>query len=295
MIKKENSKTIRNIVIFTVAVLLSGWIGVFVDTFIPGQPQGNSLGMGLWLVMPLITSLLLRVFAGDGWDDIGFMPRFKENIKWYIISFIIFPIITFIVMLIGYISGWIDISAFNIQSFFTVFIGGFLLQFVKNFFEESVWRGYLTSKLLKLGIKDFWLYIIIGVVWSCWHMAYYLVFLPLNEIQAILAVNRLTFFFIAIVTLVGWAVMYTEIYRLTKSIWPLVILHMVEDTLINPLILGGYIKITPGKEIFISPIIGIITTMLYLAVGLGIRKYRIKQTAPKTNKIIKIDIAGVNN
>ena len=241
--------------------------------------------MAIWLILPLMTSLLLRAFAGDGWDDIGFMPRFKGNIKWYIISFIIFPIVTFVVIVIGDVTGWIDVSALNIQAFSVVFVGGFSFQFIKNFFEESVWRGYLTSKLLKLGIKDFWLYIIIGVVWSCWHMAYYLVFLPLNEIQAILAVNRLTFFFIAIVTLVGWAVMYTEIYRLTKSIWPLVIMHMVEDALVNPLIINGYIKIGSGKEILISPIIGIITTILYLAVGLGIRKYRIKYTMPQKQTI----------
>ena len=90
MIEKENKKIKRNIMIFTMIVLLSGWIGVFVDTFIAGQPQGNSLGMAIWLILPLMTSLLLRAFAGDGWDDIGFMPRFNGNIKWYIISFIIY-------------------------------------------------------------------------------------------------------------------------------------------------------------------------------------------------------------
>ena len=295
MIDKEKNKRIRNIIIFIVVVLLSGWIGVFVDTFIAGQLQGNSLGMAIWLILPLMTSLLLRAFAGDGWDDIGFMPRFKGNIKWYIISFIIFPIVTFVVIVIGDVTGWIDVSALNVQAFSAVFVGGFSFQFIKNFFEESVWRGYLTSKLLKLGIKDFWLYIITGGVWSCWHMAYYLVFLPLSDIQSILAVDRLSFFFIGIVTMTCWTVMYTEIYRLTKSIWPLVILHMVEDSLINPIILGGYIKITQGKEIFISPIVGIITTMLYLAVGLGIRKYRLKQTVPETNKITKIDIRRAND
>lgn len=275
----DNKRTIRNLILFIVVVLLSGWIGVFVDTLLPNQPQGNSLGMGIWLVTPLIATLLLRSFGGDGWRDIGFLPRFKGNIKWYIISFLIFPIVTMAVTLIGFAIEWIDISAFKIRIFSSVFVGGLFAQFVKNFFEESVWRGYLTSKLLKLGIKDYWLYIITGSVWGGWHLAYYLMFLPLDDIQSILVVDRLSFALIAIITMIFWTVMFTEIYRITKSIWPLVIMHMVEDSLINPLIFGEYIKITQGKEIFVSPIIGIITTLFYLAVGLALRKYRIKNEA----------------
>jgi hypothetical protein len=53
---------------------------------------------------------------------------------------------------------------------------------------------------------------------------------------------------------------------------------MVEDSLINPLVILGYVSIVAGKEILISPINGIITTILYLLVGLGIRVYR-KQTS----------------
>jgi Co/Zn/Cd efflux system component len=75
--------------------------------------------------------------------------------------------------------------------------------------------------------------------------------------------------------------MFIELYRVTKSIWPGVVLHMVEDSLINPLVISGFISIAAGKEILISPIIGIITSVLYLLIGLGIRTYRI-QTSQKT-------------
>lgn len=33
----------------------------------------------------------------------------------------------------------------------------------------------------------------------------------------------------------------------TQSIWPRVFLHMVEDSLVNPLDISGYIHITAGK------------------------------------------------
>lgn len=273
----EKKKTIRNLIIFILVVLLSGWFGVLVDSVLAEQSQGDSLGMGIWLVAPLIASLLLRALGGDGWRDAGFLPGIKRNIRWYIISFLIYPAVTFAVIGIGDISGWIDVSSFDLRAFSGVFAGGLLFQFIRNFFEESVWRGYLTSKLLQLGVSDAWLYVIVGSVWGLWHLAYYIKYLPLSDIQSVLGVDRLTFALISIVTMIFWTVMYTEIYRMTRSIWPLVVMHMVEDCLVNPLVLDGYINIMPGREIWVSPIVGMITSLLYLAVGLLLRSYRVRQ------------------
>ena len=269
-------KTKRNLLIFIVVILLSGWLGVFVDRFIPEQAKGDTLGMGIWLVFPLLTTILLRVFAGDGWRDIGLLPNLKGNIKWYIVSLLVYPVITSIVLLLSYIFGWMDFSNFNLDVLVSVFVGGLLIQFVKNFFEESVWRGYLTSKLSSLKVNDFWLYCIVGGVWGAWHIPYFLVFLSESDIFSVLPVNRWLFALIGIVTMICWTVMYTEIYLMTKSIWPLVLMHMTEDALVNPLILDGYIKIAQGKEFLVSPTAGIITTILYLMVGLLLRTKRKK-------------------
>jgi hypothetical protein len=51
---------------------------------------------------------------------------------------------------------------------------------------------------------------------------------------------------------------------------------MVEDSLINHLIIFGYITIAAGKEILVSPINGLITSIIYIVIGLGIRAYRIR-------------------
>ncbi len=92
--------------------------------------------------------------------------------------------------------------------------------------------------------------------------------------QVVLPVSRTIFSIISIITVICWAVMFIELYRVTNSIWPGVVLHMVEDSLINPLVISGFISIAAGKEILISPITGIITSILYLLVGFGIRAYR---------------------
>jgi membrane protease YdiL (CAAX protease family) len=150
-----------------------------------------------------------------------------------------------------------------------------LPNFVKNFFEESVWRGYLTTKLLNLKVKDIWLYLVVGGIWGVWHLPYYLCFLPQADINQVLPVGRLTLALVAIASMICWTVMFVELFRLTKSIWSVVLLHAIEDSLINHLVIDGHIVIAAGKEILISPIAGMITSILYLGVGLLLRQIRI--------------------
>ncbi|WP_292387772.1 type II CAAX prenyl endopeptidase Rce1 family protein [Methanosarcina sp. UBA5] len=273
-----NKKVIRNTVVFIVLVILSGWIGVLVDSSLPEQPKNESSGMGIWLVLPMLTAVAITIFSKGNWKDFGFNPNFKGNIKWYLIATLIFPVVTTIVLIIGATTRWIDFSAFDFRPFILIFSSTLLTNFIIDIFDGAPLHGYLTSQLLKLNFSDWKIYLIVGGLWGIWHAPYYLVFLPATEIQAVLPVNRAIYFTISIVTLVCWAVMFIELFRVTKSIWPGVVLHMVEDSLINPLVILGYVSIAAGKEILISPINGIIPTILYLLVGLGIRAYR-RQTS----------------
>jgi len=271
-----NKKAIRNMGVFVFVVIISGWIGVFVDSVLTGQPQGDSLGMGIWLVLPLLTAFVIILFSKVSWKDLGFKPNFKGNIKWYLASVLIFPVVTAIVLIIGAITNWIDLSALNFRPFILGFCSTLLINFIIDIFEETAWRGYLTSQLVKLNLNDWKLYLIVGCVWAAWHIPYYLVFLPEADIQAVMPVSRAVYVFVSFITFLCWTVMFTELFRVTKSVWPCVILHMVEDSLINLLVISGYISIAAGKEILVSPINGIITSILYVAVGLGIRAYRIR-------------------
>lgn len=270
-----DKKTIRNISIFILVAILSGWLGLLIDKSIESQPNGDSLGMGIWLILPLLTTILLRLFGEDGWKDIGLKLNIKGNVKWYIISLLIFPIVTISILAIGKLFGWIGFSNFRIKAYLIGFASTLIVNFIKNIFEESVWRGYLTAKLLKLKTKDIWVYLIVGGVWGIWHLPYYLFFLPKSYTYQVLPVSKAVFAIIAVFSMICWSVMFVELYRITKSIWPVVILHMIEDSLINHLIIGGYIAIASGKEILISPIAGIATSIFYVIVGLLLRRNRI--------------------
>lgn len=284
-----NKKAIRNIGIFAFIVIISGWIGVAIDSVLTLQPEGNSLGMGVWLLLPLLTAFIIILFSKESRQNLGFKPNFKGNMKWYLASVLIFPVVTAIVLLIGAVTNWIDLSAFNLNSFIIAFCSTLLVNFIINIFEETAWRGYLTSQLLKLNLNDWKLYLIVGCVWTAWHIPYYLVFLPEADIQAVMPVSRAVYAVVAFTTYLSWTVMFTELFRVTKSVWPCVILHTTEDALINILLISGYISIAAGKEILISPINGVITSLIYIAVGMGIRAYRRRanHTLPEKKMILK--------
>ena len=281
-------KDIRNIWIFIFFVIISGWIGVLVDSVLVAQPEGDSLGMGIWLILPLLTALIIILFSKESRQGLGLKPNLKGNMKWYLTSILIFTAVTAIVLLIGAAVGWIDFSLFNINAFILAFCSILLINFIINIFEETAWRGYLTSQLIKLNLSDLKLYLVVACVWAMWHLPYYLVFLPEADIWAVMPVNRVVYAVVAFTTFLSWTVMFTELFRVTKSVWPCVILHTVEDSLINHLVISGYISIAAGKEILISPINGIITSILYVVVGIGIRAYRTQSNKADQSTLLNV-------
>jgi uncharacterized membrane protein len=286
------NRNIRNSTIFTFVALICGWLGVLVDKFVEPQPGSDSLGMGIWLVLPLLTVILLRFFAGDGWKDLGIRPNFKGNTKWYVIALLIYPLVTAVVLAWGKIFGWIDCTNFSTEVYLMGFLTALLPNVVKNIFEESVWRGYLTAKLLNEKVKDTWLYLIVGGIWGVWHLPYYLCFLPQADMYQVLPVGRLAFALVAMLSMICWTVMFVEIFRLTKSIWPVILLHTLEDALINHLVIDGHIAIVAGKEWLISPVSGFITSMLYLGVGLLLRQKRIIKARTSGLRITETQTEG---
>jgi hypothetical protein len=268
------TKVVRNVVVFILIVILSGWIGVLVDSALTEQLKGDSAGMGIWLVSPMLAAIAITLFSKSSWKDLGFNPNFKGNIKWYFIAALVFPVVTAIVLIIGVITNWIDLSSFDFGPLVLVFSSTLLFNFIKNIFDGTPLFSYLTPRLVKLNFNDWKIYLTVGGVWGIWHIPYFLVFLPETDVQAVLPVSRTIITIFMIIILILWSVMFIELYRVTQSIWPGVVLHMVEDSLINPLVISGFISIAAGKEILISPIIGIITSILYLLIGLGIRTYR---------------------
>lgn len=213
MTEAQTTRRRYSLMIFIIVVLSSGWLGVLVDFHLPKQPEGNSLGMGLWLVLPNSVLSLIAVSVASN--------------------------------------------------------------FIKNIFEEFSWRGYLTPKLIEQKLNDWLIYLITGLVWALWHAAYYMVFLPDSYFETI---SRMGMLLSGCVLMVGWTVMYVEIYRLTKSVWPCVLMHAVEDGIPTLLVtVTSIITFTKNGDFWLNPTSGVITTILFLGIGLLLRSIRMKK------------------
>lgn len=274
-----NRKTIRNLMIFTILVLASGWFGRGLDTLM-GNPSAESLGMLVWIITPLIVSLLLRTFAGDGWKDFGIGPNLRKNWVWYLVTILTFPLLTALVLAIGSGLGWVrfpDVSPSTLGLFVQAFALALLPQFIKNIFEEAPWRGYLAPKVYALGLNDFVGHIIVGIIWGSWHIPYYLFFLDRATLSMFTTLDVTRYIPLAIAVMISWAVVYGEIRLLTNSFWPAVLMHMVEDAFLTQLFISNYIQIMPGTDWLISPMNGIFMSAFFIALGIGLRQFRKKR------------------
>jgi membrane protease YdiL (CAAX protease family) len=274
----NNSKRniIRNLTIFTVTVLLVGWIGHWVDVLL-GNPSSGSLGMLIWIVTPLVACLILRAFAGGGWRDFGVALNFKKNIFGYIFSILIFPFIAIFILVVGKISGSIsfpDFSSGALVTFLQVFTLGLLPAFFKNIFEEFAWRGYLTPKVYSLKLNDYVGHLIVGLIWALWHIPYFLFFLDRVIIRDYTSLSLVVFVPLALVVIISYSLVFGEIRLLTNSIWPVVLMHAVEDAFINPLLVEKYIEIKPGMDLFFSPGVSILVVILFIVTGIFLHRLR---------------------
>lgn len=272
-----------SLIVFIVIVLLSGWLGVFVDSKLPEQPEGNSLGMGIWLVLPILTMIVLRVINRD-WKDIGIKPNFKGNLKWYLVSIGIYPVVTLITVGLAMLFNSTTISDTELNALLSLIGVSVAGNFIKNIFEEFSWRGYLTPKLIEQKINDWLIYLISGMVWALWHGAYYMVYLPDDYFESI---SRMGMLLTGCVLMVCWTVMYVELYRLTKSVWSCVVMHALEDAVPTLLVtVSGIITFTKNGDFWLNPTSGIITTLLFLGIGLVLRSIRMKRDRNKNNDIL---------
>ncbi|TYQ17891.1 UNVERIFIED_CONTAM: putative protease of the Abi (CAAX) family [Acetivibrio alkalicellulosi] len=264
------------IIVFVIVTLLSGWIGLFIDMILPDQPDEQTLGMGIWLILPFLCGIAIRVFRKD-WRDIGVKPNLKDNIKWYGLAIVIFPALTLLSTLIAWLFGLARFSHFSVQSIGPVIVSMFIALFIKNIFEDFAWQGYLTPKLASIRISDFKLYLIVGLVWAFWHAPYYLYFLP-ESFYSSTSARLIDVFITSPVVITIWAVLFVEMTRITGSVWPAVIMHTIEDAIPNYLVFEEKIIVFNGLgEILFNPLRGILPLATFLVIGLWLRKKRVER------------------
>lgn len=270
---KANKRTLRNVILFSFVAVVCGWVGVGVDKLL-GQPSNlESLGALIFISSPILCMVLLRLFGGDGWKDLPLKPNFRRNARWYLFAIVVYPVVIGITLFVGKLFGWVDVSRFSIAAYSPVFIAAFLPQCLKNIFEESVWRGYLTVKVEQLTQNEWLVYLVVALVWQVWHLPYYLILLDDAYLASFFPFGNVLFVVTSFVVIGVWTIMYTEIFFLSRSLLLVVLMHAMEDAL-NPLISDGFAVVSPDKALLVSPSFGLIPLLLYLVTGLWLRRIR---------------------
>jgi len=270
---KANKRTLRNVILFSFVAVVCGWVGVGVDKLL-GQPSNlESLGALIFISSAILCMVLLRLFGGDGWKDLPLKPNFRRNARWYLFAIVVYPVVIGITLFVGKLFGWVDVSRFSIAAYSPVFIAAFLPQCLKNIFEESVWRGYLTVKVEQLTQNEWLVYLVVALVWQVWHLPYYLILLDDAYLASFFPFGNVLFVVTSFVVIGVWTIMYTEIFFLSRSLLLVVLMHAMEDAL-NPLISDGFAVVSPDKALLVSPSFGLIPLLLYLVIGLWLRRIR---------------------
>ena len=270
---RTNKKTLRNVILFSLVAISCGWIGVGVNQLL-GEPSNlESLGSGIFIASPIVCMILLRLLGGDGWKDFPIKPRFKQNTRWYIFAIAVYPVVIGITLFVGKLLGWVDVSKFSVAAYFPVFATAFLPVFIKNILEETAFRGYLTVKMEQLTKNEWVIYLVVAFVCQIWHLPYNLIFLDDAYQATFFPYSKELFVLVSFVVIAVWTIMYTEIFFLSRSLLLVVLMHSMKDAL-NPLISEGFTVISPDKTLLLSPLFGLIPTLIYLAIGLYLRRIR---------------------
>ncbi|MBC8504780.1 MAG: CPBP family intramembrane metalloprotease [Anaerolineales bacterium] len=265
--------TKRNLFIFTVFVLAIAVLASIIEPFTvpPGAETGTSgLGQLLWLIAPFVIMLLLRIFGGDGWSDLGLRPNFKGNGFWWLVSILVFPVVITLVVLLGVLLRGLELDANMSSVFVAALFPGFISALFKNIFEEFTWRGYLAPKVYSLKMKIWLSHAIVGLVWGAWHLPFVFAF------WHYLTPNMLWYFVpLLLIGSIAQSVVYGEIRLATNSVWPAWIMHTIGNTLGNALLLSGFIQLISGREVWFTPgAEGVVSIILFFVIGFWLHQRR---------------------
>lgn len=270
MDERETGRIKRNVSLFVVGVLLlssaGGWL----------LSDGNELGGLVFIVSPLLVAAVLRTLGGDGWERAGLRPRVRGNAFWYALSLVAYPATFAVVLGVGMATGLVTVEG-SLSAFSDLIAAGIVVQFVPRMAfavtEEFGWRGYLDPQLAELGVSDLRRGVAVGLVWAAWHGPFIVatdytdvelpVFLPLFTVGIVVA-----------------AVVYGQIRKFSRSVWPAVLMHGIANTVAWAIITSDEVVFTNAAFAYLSPE-SVFTILLWTPLAVWLLRFE-----PSTSRLV---------
>lgn len=171
-----------------VFMLSWGWVAIIPLT---GNNYGSTKSMiilSILMLIPALSSILTRLITKEGFKNIYLKPKFKKNIKYYLMAyfmtnvfillggvvfFMIFPnmLDTNLTSLKAVLESQglnVNANIILISQFTQGILIGPIINIIFTLGEEIGWRGYLLQKLCKqFSVQKS--IVISGVIWGIWH------------------------------------------------------------------------------------------------------------------------------
>ena len=260
------ASSLTRLVVFSVVALGSGWIGLLVNKALGIPHSMNSLGSLIWIMTPLLAGAVMAL-SDPSLRRSYVASWLPGRLRAYGVALAAFPLSFAVAIAVGWAAGWLTPA--GLGAFGGVVAANVVGTVLKNVAEEGAWRGYLTPGLLRRRLPDPAVWLVVGVVWGAWHLPYYLWFLDESLIRSVYDVPPIIFALIAVPVTICWVPLFTELRILSGSIWPGLIAHSIANLSQIPLSMGG-LPITPGRDLLVSPLVGVIPNAIVAAAGLGL-------------------------
>lgn len=257
---------LTRLVVFSVVTLGSGWIGLLVNNALGIPHSMQSLGTLLWIMTPLLAGAVMAL-SDPSLRRSYVASWLPGRLRAYGVALAVFPLSFAVAITVGWAAGWLTPA--GLGAFGGVVAAGVPGTVLKNVAEEGAWRGYLAPALIGRKLSDPWVWLISGMIWSLWHIPYYVWFMDEALLRAVYDVPPIVYALMTVPIMICWAPLFTELRILSGSIWPGLIAHSIANLSQIPLSEGG-LPITPGWELLVSPLVGVIPNAIILAAGLGL-------------------------
>lgn len=257
---------LTRLVVFSVVTLGSGWIGLLVNNALGIPHSMQSLGTLIWIMTPVLAGAVMAL-SDPSLRRSYVASWLPGRLRAYGVALAIFPLSFAVAIAVGWAAGWLTPT--GLGAFGGVVAANVVGTVLKNVAEEGAWRGYLAPALIGRKLSDPWVWLISGMIWSLWHIPYYGWLLDESLTRSVYDVPPIVYALMTVPIMICWAPLFTELRVLSGSIWPGLIAHSIANLSQIPLSKGG-LPITPGWELLVSPLVGVIPNAIVLAAGLGL-------------------------
>ncbi|MDO4631870.1 MAG: hypothetical protein Q4A82_06270 [Corynebacterium sp.] len=220
----NTKRTVVGLIIFGVAVLVSGWVGPHIydlreERSLRGLTGYLSYGEIVRLFPLFFLVLVLAAFSG-GWREMGLAFNFRDNRVTYLLFILAYTTVMTVSIVIGFVVNALSFSTLHLEFYLKIVAHNLILFLPAVPAAEIIWRGYLTNQLMKLRLKSWHIYLITTGLWWLWWFPVWNSTMIKNYYFSEFNVPGVTVVVVTLFMFFCWSVFYTEAFRLTRSIWP---------------------------------------------------------------------------